>query len=476
MAERTLQRNTLLIFGSRMGNSVLMFVGVFLFARSLGAGGLGEFFLFQSVLTILLFATDLSLGTAAEKRISEGEARPVVISTALSLKFLVLPVVCVLIVLFRPWVNGYIGAEASLLLVVGLVVGGIGNFFLRILSGDLRIGSTAVPQFSRQVVWLFGGLVLVGLGWGSMALIVAYVAGLTVMTVWALVRCDLAFGRPTVAQARSLVRYARFEFVAGSSHRIHNWADVLIIGYFLSPAAVGAYEVAWRITVLAGILSTSLSQVLFPEVSSAEARDAIARIREAINTSIIWSIILAVPAFFGALFLSEEILALVFEIEMAGAGLVLSILLFGKIFHAQFTPLNRALAGVGRVDLSARATAVSAVVNVVANVVLIWYAGIVGAAVATTLSMFTGFALAFVYTRSQVEFPYPRFELGVIVTAATVMSVAVLVLTNALAVTTMARLFAVVAGGGAVYVALLLAHEMTRGFLVDQYHQVSGAD
>ena len=476
MPERTLQRSTLLVFGSRVGNSVLMFVGVFIFARSLGAAGLGKFFLFQSVLTILLFATDLSLGTAAEKRISEGQPRAVVISTALSLKLLVIPVVCGAIVLVRPWLNDYIGIEASLLVVVGLVIGGVGNFFIRILSGDLRIGSTAVIRFSRQVVWLFGGLLLVSRGWGAMSLVVAYVMGLAVMAAWALIRCDLAFGRPTLDQARSLVRYAKFDFVAGSSHSIHNWADVLIIGYFLSSSAVGAYEVAWRITVLAGMLSSSLSQVLFPEVSNADARDAIDRIREAISTAIIWSIFLAVPAFFGALLLSDEILRVVFQIESAAAGIALAVLLFGKIFHSQFTPLNRALSGIDRVDLSARATGVSAVVNIVMNVVLVWYAGLVGAAIATTLSMITGFVLAFAYTRSRIAFRYPVPETGVIVGAATVMIAVLFVLINLVTIATIPRLVAVVVVGGAIYVVTLLAHDMTRGFIFEQYRLVAGTD
>lgn len=476
MPERYLQRSTLLVFGSRVGNSVLVFVGVFLFARSLGTSALGSFFLFQSVLSVLLFATDLSLSTAAEKRISEGQPRAVVISTALSLKLLVLPVVCSAVVLAGPWLNEYMNAEASPLIVLGLVIGGTGNFFIRVLSGDLRIGSTAVPRLTRSVVWLLGGLLLAARGWGAMALIVAYVAGLAVMTTWTLVRCDLAFGRPTLGQARSLVRYAKFDLVAGSSHRIHNWADVLVIGYFLSSAAVGAYEVAWRVTVLAGMLSTSVSQVLFPEVSSADARDAISRIRNAISVSIIGAVFLTVPAFFGAVPLAAEILGVVFQIESAAAAVALSVLLFGRIFHAQFTPLNRALGGIGRVDLSARMTAASAVINVVMNAILVWYAGIVGAAVATTFSMITAFVLALVYARSQVEFTYPARETRVIVGAAAIMAATVFAIVDLVAVTSIPRLVAVVAGGGAVYLVVLLAHGVTREFLLDQYRLTTGAD
>lgn len=56
---------------------------------------------------------------------------------------------------------------------------------------------------------------------------------------------ETPFGRPSMDHARSLIGYGIYSVIPSVEGEIHNWMDITLIGVFMSPAAVAAYEVAW---------------------------------------------------------------------------------------------------------------------------------------------------------------------------------------------------------------------------------------
>ncbi|MDZ7745945.1 MAG: oligosaccharide flippase family protein [Halobacteriales archaeon] len=77
---------------------------------------------------------------------------------------------------------------------------------------------------------------------------------------------------------RSLYDYAKFNGIWGLGGHVYNWMDVIVIGFFLSQAAVGAYELAWRLTTTAIMFSTVFARVLFPQLSAWQADGAIEKV------------------------------------------------------------------------------------------------------------------------------------------------------------------------------------------------------
>lgn len=470
--QNKLHRSALFITGSKVGNALLTFAGVAIFTQQLGTGQVGQFFLFQSMHALLVFISDGSIRTAVEKRISEGGPRPEIISTALSIKSIVLLVVCTVLWFSRSWVNDYIGVEIIVPLIFSVVIADFGNLFIRIIAGDLDIGATAVVELSRSVVWLVGGLVLLTYGFESTGLIYAYVVGTLVMTLWALKRCDLAIGTPSLSLAMSLWAYSKYDIIGGASSRINNWADVLIIGFFLSSSAVGVYEIAWRITKITGLMSVGISQTMFPDVSNAAAKNDMSRVRENIHTAILWSTIFVIPALFGGILLGDQILDIVFGVSAPEGAVVLSILLLGHSVFVNFTPCKRILDGLGGVHLSARGTAVMALVNVVLNIILTQSHGIVGAAVGTSVSMGVGLLIVGFYLRQQLKFTYPIRETATFLAASIAMTAAVGAASLVINTATLIGLAIAITVGMMIYVFALLAARNTRKFILQQYRSI----
>jgi O-antigen/teichoic acid export membrane protein len=395
-----------------------------------------------------------------------------VITTALCIKAVVLPLVCALLWVGRDLLNGYIGVPVAVPLIVGLVILEFGNLFIRIIAGDLAIGDTAVLRLSRNVVWLVGGLALTLNGFRSLGLIYAYVAGVGVMTVWAFLRCDVTVTRPSVSMAKSLARYAKYDVVAGASRRIHNWGDVLVIGYFLTPSAVAIYEIAWRITQLTSLVSVGMSNVIFPDTSDAATQDDHERIQSNLRTAVLWSCVLVVPALFGGVLLAESILDVVFGVISPDGAVVLAVLLLGQTLFVNYSPFKRVLDGLGHVRLSARSTIGMAVSNIGLNVVFVYYFGIVGAAAATSISMVIGLGLVSYYLRQHLRFEYPLKEAVFFLASAMVMAAAVGGVSRLIDTSTKLGLTVTISLGAAVYLGMLLGFENTRTFIFQEYRKV----
>lgn len=464
-----IQRSTFLLAGGKATGAIVTFAGIALFTRQLGSSGIGTFFLFQSVLTFIVFISNLSIQNAAEKRISEGMPRGEVISSALILRLVALLISIGGIFLLRSHITNYLGANLVPYLIIGVILSNCSEFVMRIMSGDLRIGETAILRLSQRIVWLIGGAMLIWYGYGVLGPIIALLVGLFVMASWSIIRGDLEFASPSVSRMREIIAFMKYDLIAGASRKVYNWADVLIIGYFLTPAAVGNYEIAWRVTVIAGLLSDSISQVIFPQISHWVSQNKIGKIQDGLTDALAMSLALVVPAFAGAVLLADQILSVIFDITTYDASVSLVVLMFSRLVFVNFQPMKRVLDGLDKVNLSARATFSSAVANVVLNAVLVQQFGIVGAAVGTTISVAIGMVVVVYYLRSQININYPLKMLSGFLAASLLMSGVIFGFTHRITVDTIPVLFSVVGTGALIYFGALMLFPSTRNFLDTQY-------
>lgn len=444
------------VFLANVAGAVITLLGITFFARELGAGALGTFFLFQAALGILAIPADLGLHSATEKRLSEGEDRAEFLGTAVVLKAVPVLAIVAVVVLFRGQFDAYFEADLALLLAVAIVLDDASKLMLKALQGELRVGATASLRFAKKAVWIGLGAVLVVQGYGARGLVYSYLAGIAVVFLWGFHRRSIPFGRPSRDAARSLFDYAKFDFVSKLGGTFYLWMDVAIIGLFLTNAAVGAYEVAWRLTTFVVLFSSAIGTSLLPQISEWDAQGDRERIEEAIEEVLAPSLLFVIPALFGSLVLAPEILGFVFGVEFAVAAVALVILMGEKVFHAVHVIVGRSLLAVDRPDLAARASVVSLSVNVVLNLVLVWEFGILGAAVGTLLASVVNDVLHYVYLSRFVTVRIPVGEIGWCVGASAVMAGVLLVAREVVAVDSLPVLLGFITLGGVVYTGLVL--------------------
>jgi O-antigen/teichoic acid export membrane protein len=467
-----LTRSSLKVFTAKATGTLIGLLGITFFARELGPQQIGVFFLFQALLGIFGIPADLGIGGAVTKRISEGKPADEIFSTALLLKLVPLTLVVTGILLFRDLINTYLGAELAMFLVAALVLQSFAGLAIQALRGELRVGETALPSLSRQIVYVGIGAMLVVLGVGALALVYGLLAGLIVMMVWGHSRSSVSIGRPSLAHARSLFDYSKYAFISSVGGSFYNWMDVAIIGFFLTQSHVGVYEVAWRITTIVMLLSRAIAGTIFPQVSQWHAEDATKRIEELLPKAIAPSLFLVIPAFFGTVLLSRDILGLVFGKEYITGWLVLIILMGEKTIQSVHVILGRSLQAINRPDLAARAGIIAMLLNLVLNVILIWKFGIVGAAVATAVSFIANSLLHAYYLSRTISIQLPYRQIGGSILASTGMTVFIWAVQSIIAINTLPQLFVIVALGAVVYGICALSFQSLRTVITDATRQL----
>lgn len=450
------------VFGARVFSTVVSFAALSVFARELGPAAMGVYFLFQGVTTLLSLPVDLGVGTAVEQRVSAGEDPGRAIATALVLRVIALAVVGAGIVAGRSFLTAYIGADLTAFLLAAVAVGQLNTLLMAVLRAELRVGESAEIQLARQVAWVgvAGGLVVYGLE--VRALVVGTVVASAVALAWTLLKVETPLGRPSVAQARSLLDYARYNFVPSVGLRVHNWMDVLVIGWFLTSTEVGTYEIAWRVAGITTLLASAVSMTVLPQTSAWQAESDLDAIGRLLSNLFVPALGLVIPSIFGVLILAPELLGALFGPEYTGAALVLIVLVVGKIPEAVQMLAGKCLLGLDRPDLVARATIVGLVANFVLNVVLVWQFGPIGAAVGTTLAFSAGMVLRVRYLQSHITLHVPLQKLGWCTFSAVVMAAVVQSVETSVGVDSLPALLGAVALGGAVYGVVLFAYPPLR--------------
>lgn len=453
------------VFIANLLTTILGFVGLSYFAHKLGASGLGVFFLFQSVIGILSIPTDFGIRDGVEKRISEGQAPGRIFSTAIAIKFILVFAISSPILLFKGFINNYIGANLATVLIITLLVREFDSLIIHVLKGELRVGTTAGLQLIRKVVWVVLGGLLISAGFEVHALIYSTLLG-TVMTL--LVGSYLVSTRPKIPSlkhARSLLDFSKYSFISSVGSHIYNWMDVIVVGFFLTQAHVGAYEVAWRITMAVLLLSNSIATTIFPQVSAWSGRDEFNKIENLIPKSLQASLFLVIPAFFGSLLFSREILGLIFGVEFSSAWLVLIILMADKVSGAIQAVIGRSLAAIDQPRLAARASGISVLLNLLLNIVLVWKFGLIGAAVATLLSSTIGDLLHAVYLSGYIKIEFPIDTVKWYMFASLIMSLTILPIKLFASVNQLQKLAVTILFGAVVYLTISLSSDRIRGMV-----------
>ncbi|MFC4440027.1 MULTISPECIES: oligosaccharide flippase family protein [Natrialbaceae] len=467
-----LTRSTVKLFGGHVGFVVLTFLGIMYFARELGAAQIGVFFLFQALLSVLVLPANLGTRIALEKRISEADRPGQMLTTGAFLKFgLLVPVVLVVLALSDA-IDGYLGMELAIYLAIAIPLQEAAMTMNNVVRGELRVGETAVIELSYIVVWVGVGVVLTSIGFGVVGLVYAVIAGYAVQFGYGFLKRETPFHRPSLSCAQSIVEYAKYSIIPEIDGEIHSWMDVLIIGYLLTQAAVGAYEVAWRISMPVLLTTGAISLAIFPQISAWNADESTASIENVIPAALTPALALVFPAFFGGLLFAPEILGFIFGLEFTIASGALVILLAGKAPEAVQSVIGKALLGIDRPDLVTRAASLDIVLNLAFNIVLITQFGLVGAAIGTTLALTIGTVLRAHYLSRFFTLRIPYRDLGWCLLCSVIMFLVLFGLRTIVEIETLPGLLAAIGFGAVLYCALLVVYKPLRTQIVRQTRAV----
>jgi len=198
--------------------------------------------------------------------------------------------------------------------------------------------------------------------------------------------------------AKRLVSFGSQVFTADALGLILQYTDIILIGYFLAAKDVGYYSVAISLSGFLLLIPMAIQRITYPATSEYWSKNNRDALRGMIDKSMKYSACILLPLGLGVGFFAEELVTGIFGQEFVYAALPLCVLLIARVIRGgTIIPIGASFSGVGRPDIALKLSAISAGTNIGLNILLIPPLGILGAAIATTVSLLLGTVIFLVF-------------------------------------------------------------------------------
>ncbi len=174
-------------------------------------------------------------------------------------------------------------------------------------------------------------------------------------------------------------------------------SDVFLLNLLVSKTSVGLYDVAVSLGERLWVISGAVSMVIYPRVASLENESDKRELTVFVTRALFWfNLIISLVIYV----LAEWVIVLLYGEDFRNAGLGLRLLLPGIVFWNITRVLANDIAGRGKPEITGVQAAISAGINIAANLILIPYMDFLGSALATTLSYsILTFSMIFAFCR-----------------------------------------------------------------------------
>ena len=182
-------------------------------------------------------------------------------------------------------------------------------------------------------------------------------------------------------------------------------------------ADVGYYSTAIAIAMLFSIVPSAIQRITFPAASEFWSKNNYQALNTMIDKSMKYSTCILLFVGLGTFFFAKEIMGLVFGPEFVCAALPLCVLLIARVIRGgTVVPIGNVIPAVGRPDINLKIEIICAGMNVGLNVLLIPRFGILGAAIATTISLLMGVVIFFIFVVKllpvKIDFRWYAYAMG----------------------------------------------------------------
>mgnify|MGYP000150347879 CR=1 FL=1 len=383
------------VLSGDVGRILVFAAFVPLLVRTVGQAGFGTYAfvmaLFLPLRKILNFGLFEATKTYASR--AEGRERRSVVATSLALHLgmllVGLPAVGLAVVTFADDA----AVRRSLLLVLGALTGEQLYYFGRGVLHAHRRESVVEPLIPlRSVILATVGLYLAGNGYGVPGVFAGFATGFLLTgfasTALAIRASSLSF--PSVADLReyapALVTFGAPSMVLVLLNVGLYKIDILLVSYYLTPTDTGHYRAAIQIAEFIWVVSLAMEMVMIQSTSQLWAEGATEEITALLSRMLRYVVTFTVLLTVGVFAVGGTFVTVYFGPGYDASVLPLRVLLPGVLGFAVARVVWPVVQAGGHLRGIVAATGVAVALNVVLNVALIPRLGILGAAVATSVS------------------------------------------------------------------------------------------
>lgn len=452
-----IQRQSLLSFGSLIAITGIGYIATFYFAHYLGPAVLGSYFLFLAYYGIFDLIGDGGFGGAAVKRISEGNEQSEYFTAFFILRIILLCLSILTFIIISPFLAGLEKDGLLYWLIIALVAGTLASITGINLYGTAQVGIMQVSNLFNTILKNLVQILAVFIGFGLGGLVAGFIAGMIAATVINFRFIQLGISSCNRSHFTGLLSFSIWTFLSSGGFLIFTYADTILIGIFMTESDVGIYRVAFQLTSVASFIVIAFHTVLYPRISKWHADNQLSMIENSLTKAFTYSLFLAIPVTAEGIILSETLLFFLYGTAFVAGAPILIILLFVQIANIFMYLQTMCLNAMDRPKISFYITVVSAILNIILNILLIPVFGIAGAAVASLVTMILNAVLAYAMLKSSIHIRVDLRSLLNLIVSALIMSVFLLAYIHMLPIRDFLGLGIIVTLGAIIYFCAVLA-------------------
>ena len=418
-SERRFLQDVALSFASLAISSLVHFLLRIFLARYLGPADLGQYTLAYTFYSFGVLLSAFGIGGAVAKYVAENKEDPVrkgrLLFIGVVSSFVIGCMMWLALHFSSPWIAERffkMPELSSLLQIVAFAFPFIAleKATLGFLNGIRRMGLYAFVNVAQNVLIMVLTVALALLGYGLEGAVVALVLPIVLLGLFSVVATRRYLNRPSQGESapifQILLRFGVFVVMGNGMYMLFYNVDRILLGRFTDDVAVGIYSTAAILSGLVTLIPSALQLVTGPTIASYWGRGESDNIQTLVNRTMKYTAILIVPISLAGIFLSRELISLIFGEEYVSATASLQILLAGFIFGGIFTSVGTALSMTNWVQMGFVLGAAQVVANVILGIVIIPHLGMSGAAAATSASLTLGTLLNLYFVQRFIKIAF----------------------------------------------------------------------
>ena len=399
-------KGTGIVFTGTIIGMLLGFIGRVIIVRYTTQTEYGIYSLALVIISIFVTISTLGLGDGSTRYIAyfrgkkeEGKVRGV-ISSSIKIAIIASISLAVISFLLSDFISTSIFHTSALstpikIFSIAIPFTVLINVFIAIFRGFDRVDARVYfNNILRPVLYLLFLIAVVLFSLSFLGVIYAYVLSIAVtcvvFVIYLMKKYPLSIrsgSSVTNPMTKELLIFSVPLLAVSMLWMVMSWTDTLMLGYFKTPDVVGVYNAALP---LAGLLSMTLSSMNFiyiPIISQLYSKNLIKELRRSYIILTKWIFLATLPIFFILFLFPDVVLNLLFGSRYIGASVALQILALGFFLNICLGFTGNTLLILGKSKFLMWSSLISAIINILLNMALIPPMGIIGASIASALSL-----------------------------------------------------------------------------------------
>jgi O-antigen/teichoic acid export membrane protein len=481
MTSKRVTLNAIILFGGTVLGNLFAFLFQTIIAREFGAAVYGSFSLATSMLLIIATPSMLGFPGALVKFIGEksneselsgvlrlGLAIPMCISLLGSaiLYFAGEPLSTILFQSNDAARFVRIFAFALPAVVLARLLGAT------LMGFERAEGRVITEEITRGGVLLGGSFIVIVIGYNMFSVAIVYV-----ISYWAAGIVGLAFlFKISNFNIRATPQYAPKELVyfslplllSSQAGLISNWIDTILVGVITkNDSLVGVYQSSFILGTTVLIFWKAIGGSLYPNFSKLIGQNNGEELTEKYEKGTRWAVILTTaPTLYLSIF-SQNSLSIIFGPEFGVGGFALAVIVLGNLGGVIVGPGTEVVKSLGHGRIVLLTEVIGLISNILINIALIPFVGIVGAAAGTAFASIITNLSQFLWSRRHFSLKIPVWSIirsiSVAAAAGLLLSVLTANVTNIIGLGLHAILFSII------YVVGLI---LTREIKTSDYEKI----